>query len=278
MRQTTDATQSILQRMKRKQLVLPTEHGSWAWFFVPFSVGALVGGKLSLPVWLTLVGGLSLFLMRTPATVLYRIQRKRARKADRAPAMAWIGVLTAVAVVALIGLLILGRAVLLWLLLPLTAVFTLYLIASRRGRAGLRSLGMEVAGATALAGMAPAALVAAEGQFLATAWWLWLLTGLVNIMGAIYVRIRIADTHQRPTNRSLFLWANLFVLVNIIILVVLQMLPWGTALPFVFFVARAVWAIQKPRPVANVRNFGFVEIGVELTSGVLIALMFIGAV
>ncbi len=181
----------ILRRMWRKQLILPAEHGSWSWLLVPFAVGAFIGGTLHPVVWLVLGGGFAVFLMRQPATVLYRVRRGRARQSDGLPALVWLLLLGVIAVGSLIGLLNFGRGVLLWLIIPLTAVFGFYLLGSRRGKAGLRTLWMELAGAVALAGMAPAALIAAEGALSQQAWMLWLLMGLQNGLGAIYVRLRM---------------------------------------------------------------------------------------
>ena len=48
----------------RKHIVMPTEHGSWAWLLVPFFVGTAVAGKVNLPVVLTLIGGLAVFFLR----------------------------------------------------------------------------------------------------------------------------------------------------------------------------------------------------------------------
>jgi hypothetical protein len=267
------STQSIWQRMKRKQLILPTEHGSWSWLLVPFAVGVIVGGQLSLAVCLTLIGGLSFFLMRQPATVLYRVRRKRARSRDAAPAVGWLVVLGIAALLALVGLLILERGVLLLLLLPLSAVFAFYLFASRRGRAGVRSLGMELAGAIALAAMAAAALIAAEGVVSTTAWMLWTVMALVNGLGAIYVRLRITDTYQRHTHRLFVVWMHVMGLVLVVIFVVMELIVWTTAVPFILLLGRAVWVAQKPRPVAHIKAFGFLELGIELVSGVWIALL-----
>lgn len=59
----------------RKSLVLPAEHGAWAWLMVPFVVGSSVAGQLHPAIFLTLVGGLAAFLMRQPATIWLRIRQ-----------------------------------------------------------------------------------------------------------------------------------------------------------------------------------------------------------
>ncbi|MCA9973537.1 MAG: YwiC-like family protein, partial [Anaerolineales bacterium] len=65
--------------MWRKQLVLPAEHGAWAWLLVPFAVGAAEAGRLGAAVWLLLPTCLALFLLRQPATVWLRARQGRAR-------------------------------------------------------------------------------------------------------------------------------------------------------------------------------------------------------
>ena len=74
-------------RLFRKNLVIPTEHGSWSWLLAPFFVGAGVAsqvgageGQSLLPLAFTLVGGLCAFLVRQPASAWLRIRRGRARR------------------------------------------------------------------------------------------------------------------------------------------------------------------------------------------------------
>jgi len=43
------------------------------------------------------------------------------------------------------------------------------------------------------------------------------------------------------------------------------------AVPFAGFLVRGLWAVQQPRPVPNMKRFGFTEVGVELLGGALIA-------
>jgi hypothetical protein len=264
----------ILRRMWRKQLILPAEHGSWSWLLVPFAVGAVLGGLMHVAVWLAFLGGFAVFLMRQPATVWFRVRRGRARQSDGTAALAWLSLLALVAVGSLFSLLWLGRGALLWLMIPLTVVFAFYIVGSRRGRAGLRTLWMELAGAVALAGMAPAALIAAEGFLSQRAWMLWLLMGLQNGLGAIYVRLRIADTHERPFHRTSVIWWHVGGLLIVIAAVIGGMIPSGGFVPFIGFLLRAVWAVQQVRPVANVKQFGFVEVGVEVISGIWLVVLY----
>lgn len=254
----------------RKHIVLPAEHGSWAWLFVPFTVGTAVAGQFTLSSLLVLLGGLAVFMLRQPATVWFRARRGRARKGDGRLAAMWIVIWSVVGLACLMGLLLLGRTALAWLLLPTLAIMGLYVVAARYGRSGLRSLGMETAGAAALALMAPAAVIAATGALSGLAWGLWGVMAGQNVLGAWYVRLRIHDSHQRAINRTAVWLAHALGLLLVILASAWQLVPWPIVVPYATFLARAIWAAAAPRPVTHVKRFGFLELGVEITSGLWI--------
>lgn len=262
----------------RKTLVVPTEHGAWSWLLVPFLVGALVGSLAGQPapfsglaLVFTLVGGLSAYMSRQPATALLRIRRGRGRKADESLALGWTLGFALVAALCLLGLLALNRIALAALILPFAAVLVMYLLASRSGRAALRALSMELTGAVGLALMAPAAYIAATGAVDATTWKLWLLLATQNALGVLYVRVRLADTHERPASRQLLLGGHGAALLLVAAGAALTWWSWLAVIPFVGFLLRAAWVYQQPRPVPNVKRFGFTEVGVEIAGGLLIA-------
>jgi hypothetical protein len=261
------------RRPFRKNLVIPAEHGAWSWLLVPFGVGVAVAGQAGLPVILTLIGGLCAFLVRQPAAAWLRTRsgRGRAGRADEPLAAGWTVGLGTAAALCLAGLLALGRSSLLWLLVPALAVLLLYLAATRSGRAGMRTVWMELSGAVALALMAPAALIAASGRLDALAWALWGLMGLHNALGVLYVRLRLADSHHRPVNRAAVAWGHAAGLAAVAVAAWLGWVPPATALPLVGLLGRAVWAARRPRPVNDVRRFGFAELAVEVLSGAWIA-------
>jgi hypothetical protein len=59
---------------------------------------------------LTLVGGLSAYMIRQPATATLRIRQGRGRQADRSLALGWAAGFALVALLCLLGLLALGAA------------------------------------------------------------------------------------------------------------------------------------------------------------------------
>lgn len=272
-------TQAAISRRRlfRKSLILPTEHGSWSWLLVPFFVGAAIpsgvgqaGDSALLASALTLIGGLCAFLVRQPASGWLRIRRGRASRADEPLAAVWTLGLVLVAGLCLAGLLALGRTALLWLVIPFALVLILYLVATRRGRAAMRALWTELIGALGLALMAPAAAIAVTGALGGVAWAVWGLMGLQNALGVLYVRLRLADTHRRPAKRSMVLWGHAVGLGLVVMAALFKWVPPLAVIPFVVVLLRAAWAVREPRPVVNVRRFGFTEVGVEALSGLWI--------
>lgn len=262
----------------RKSLVIPTEHGAWSWLLVPWLTGAVVGlaTPISAPLpilalVLTLVGGLSAYMIRQPATAWVRIRRGRGRKADQPLALGWTLGFSLAALLCLLGLFLLGRTALLGLALPFAVILLAYLLAARRGRAAMRSLWMELAGAAGLALTASAAYIAVTGQLTATALALWGLLALQNATGVFYVRQRLAGDKQHDANRGLTLWGHAAAFAAVAASGALGWTPWLAAVPFAGFLVRGLWAVQQPRPVPNMKRFGFTEVGVELLGGALIA-------
>lgn len=269
------------QKIFRKKLVLPTEHGAWAWLIIPFVVGAAVAGKLgpfgekaALSLFLTFIGGLCAFLMRQPATVWLRARQGKARRTDEPLAAGWTSSFAILAGLCLLGLLALERTALLWLLFPFVAILGLYLAAALKGRAERRALWMELAGAVGLALMAPAAFIAATERLDPAIWPLWVIMAMQNALSVFYVRLRLADTHRRPTNRAYVFWAHLTGVVVVLMAGLTDLAPLLPALPFIGFLGRAVWAVRGPRLVNNVRRFGFTELGIEILAGLWIAVSY----
>ena len=258
-------------RWFRKSLVIPAEHGSWSWLLVPYFVGVIVAGQWSLASLLVLIGGFSGYLVRQPLTSWLRIRDGRGRKSDLTLAVGWSVGLALVSVLSLLGLLLMGRAALLWLLVPIAGIFIAYIFAARQKRASTRTLGMEVAGAAGLAAMAPAAYIASTTHLDSVAWFLWVLMAAQNTVGVMYVRLRLADTHKRAINRVNVMAYHVFVLLVVVVSAGAGWVPWLAALPFAAYLVRAVWATARERPVDNIKRFGFTEVGVEIVGGILIA-------
>lgn len=248
-------------------MLLPAEHGSWAWLLVPFGVGTAVARSFSLPVWLVLVGALAAFLLRQPATLWLRARQGKAGQAQGQTAVRWVIGLGTVALLCLAGLLGQGRWLLLWLLLPPLLILLGYLLVAQRRPADVRSLWLELAGAAVLALLAPAATIAATNRLDLTAWLLWGLLAGQNVLGVLYVRLRIGDTHKRPLARRPTLLIHWLALAVTICLWWLNLIQLPALLPYLFFALRLAWLFPQPRPIANIKRFGFAEMGVEILGG-----------
>ena len=259
----------------RKRLLLPAEHGSWSWFLVPFAAGVIVAGSWTTITWLVLLGGLALFFMRTPATVWVRIRSGRGRRADEPLAAGWTLAFGALALLSLAGLLALGASTLLWLLIPIIPLLAANLLLGFSKPSNVRTLWMELAGAAGLALMAPAAYLAGGEPLVSVAFWLWLLFTLQDGLGVLYVRRRLADTHRRPTPRAPLLLGHVAALTTVSLLVLNGQFWWPALVPFIVFTARAIWAVGQPRPLSNIKRFGFLEIGVEIAGALCFILAFV---
>ncbi|MBX3056591.1 MAG: YwiC-like family protein [Anaerolineae bacterium] len=258
----------------RKQLLLPAEHGSWSWLLVPYLVGTAVAGTFNLATLLVLVGGLALFLLRQPATVWLRIRQGRGRQSDAPIVRRLVFGLSGVALLCLLGLLALGVTAIVWLALPVAGLLAVYVAAALGRQTSVRVLWMELAGAAGLALTAPAAMIAATGQITAVAWWLWLLLALLNVLGVLYVRLRLADTHGREADRRSMLLVHLACVGMVTAVAFTGHIPYFTILPFVALAGRALWAYPRIRPIPNIKKFGFTEVGVELACGLLLILAY----
>lgn len=265
----TQMSQAKTKRF-RKQLVMPAEHGSWAWLLVPYFVGVGIAGGLNLAALLVLIGGLALFLLRQPAIIWLRIWQGRGRKRDL-PIVRRLGLgLSGLALLCLFGLIGLGATAVLWLTVPVTILLVMYVAAALGKQTSTRTLWMELVGAAGLALTAPAAMIATTGQMRQDIWFVWGLMALQNGLGVLYVRLRIADTHERPSDRRPMLLIHALGFLLVLGTAVIQLIPLLAALPFLGFLIRALWTFPKPRLIPNIKQFGFLEIGVEILSGLFI--------
>lgn len=270
-------TTSTTSNKFRKQLLLPAEHGSWSWLLVPYFVGVAVGGGFNLATILVLIGGLALFLLRQPASIWVRIKQGKGRGSDLPIVQKLTIGLSMVVLLVLVGLLALELTEMLLFAIPVGALLLVYAFAKFSGRTSVRSLWVQLLGAIGLALMAPAAIMAAtDGAQSLDVWVIYGLMAAFNVFGILYVRLRIMDTHKRPSSRSLVLWAHILVLTAVSVLAFLQIIPLLATLPFIGLFIRAIWVYNKPRPIPNIKKFGFTEVGVKIIEGVVIIIAYWG--
>lgn len=265
----------LWRRLWRRQLILPAEHGAWAWLSFPFLVGLALAGGWHPAVWLTLAAALAIFLLRQPATLWLRVRRGKARASDGPLALIWMAILLGVAALSLAGLTWIGRGAV-WQLAPaITALLAAYLLVAGYGPAAVRTTWLELLGAAGLAVTAPAALASVTGRLTTEAWLVWGVMGSLNILGVLYVRLRLADTHQRRPARTPLIIVHLLMLGLAAGAALAGWLPPFIPWLYVALLGRAGWVWAAPRPIPHIRRFGFQEVGVEALLALGVALSFL---
>jgi len=180
-----------------RRVVLPTEHGGWAFLAEPMLLGLLVAPSLSGA--LLTVAALAAFLSRQPLRTVLLDRRRgkrhpRTRVAERALAAALVVTAGAAAGAVLRAegpvLLALG------LISPFAATVLAFDLALRP-----RHLAAEVAGGLAVGGLA-SAIAIARGWPLAPAFALWVVLAARAAPSILYVRARLRLERGAPIRRS----------------------------------------------------------------------------
>jgi YwiC-like protein len=274
---------TILQRERRRALVVPREHGAWGMLLVPLATGATVGvvsGGRVIPVSLLATAVLAVFWLRTPleswlGTGVVRVQTREERHLVRRFVLA----LSAVALVAWSALLWQGKnQELIWLGMIAGTAFAAQVFLKHRGRS--TRMAAEVIGALALTSTGPAAYSVAIGWLDATAWLLWLLNWMFAADQIHFVWLRIRGARASTLSEKLAQgWS--FVLGQILLIGMLAMarhfkwLPPFTWIAFAPVLFRGfVWFAKKPQPI-EVRRLGWTEMAHAVGFGVLLSFSFV---
>lgn len=181
-----------------RAVAIPSEHGGWGLTAEPALLGLLVAPSVAGA--LLAVAALVAFVLRTPLEVVL-VDRRRGRRLARTDVAARFVLAEGLLLVALVG----AAAVLagdgrfwipLALALPVVAIELAYDVRSRR-----RRLVPELAGALAVAAVAPAVALAggADGVLAAG---LWALLAARSAASIPYVRDQVARLHGRSGPRG----------------------------------------------------------------------------
>lgn len=272
---------AIWRRMWRKSLILPAEHGAWSWLIVPFLVGLTLGRPWHIAQLPAALLALTIFLLRQPLTVLLRVQRGRARRDDGLPALIWLLGLLVLAALCLASLSLLRRSALAGLLPVVAVVGLLYLAAVLRGASSVRTVWLQLVGAAGLAVTAPLAVTAASNQLTTWEWGLWGVMAGLNVLGALYVRQRVAEAHGRAMSRQPMLIGHALGCLLAVGVAWWQYIPWLVVPAFGALALRAAWlALRAPQASAagqtraDIRGIGLVETCVELLGGLWVVLSY----
>jgi hypothetical protein len=261
----------MLDRRRIIRVISPAEHGSWGWLLIPFVAGVVVAGTLNLPAAIFLLASLSAFLLRQPAAVWLRCRIGRSDPAKQAIASSLTISLFILAATSMAALLFWKRYQLWWIVILFVVLFSAYLYANLSGKTVLRSLWNEIFAAVGLASTSPAVIIAANGGITRPQLAIGIFMAIQNVMGALYIRLRIADQHGLKANRFSVLSTHaLGVLFSMGICLYLNLNPFLIA-PFLLALIRSIWFAAKPEPVASMKRLGFTEVAFELASALWIA-------
>ena len=241
-------------RFLRKTFVVPTEHGSWAWWLAPFVVGAGVGGSLGVDTALLFATVLCGFLLHQPAVIAVKARTGRRRPDDLRPALVWIVLLGLASSAAALVLVLRGLGTDLLALAPVGALFVaqLTLVARRSER---RAVLVQIGGAALLFLVAPAAYAVSGGALDARGWILGGLCalGIAAAVANVYLLLAqggwkaLPPIAARLRHGRATLGLHALGLAAATALAALGHAPWAGLVPFVATAAEALDTVLRPR-------------------------------
>lgn len=266
---TSGAKPPQTRKVKLKTIVIPQEHGGWAFVLNPILLALLV--QPSLWGFGLGVAALSAFLVHQPFKLWwkdYRVGRVIARTPIARNFMLIYG---GVALVAF-GAVLLNNP--LDYLLPLVLAFPLAMMQlsyDALGRA--RELIPELCGAVALAAVGPAMTVLG-GWELGEAMLLWLLLVIWATTSIVYVRVRLRLERRRVGDYDLHYVALLHGggLILVLALANSGALSWLVVLAMVLLAGRAAWGLSPLRRPVKAIRVGIMEVIFGLCYTLLLAL------
>lgn len=179
-----------MEKLFKKQVALPQDHGSWVFILSPMAIGLFAGGRFNIASLYFLIAGMSAFLIRQPLTIAIKAYSGRRPKTDLLPAGFWILIYSLLCLLSLILLFSDGYGYLLYLAVPGLLVFLWHLwLVSRRSER--RQINIEVIATGVLSLAAPAAYWTGIEQYSSTGWWLWIFTWLQSAASIVYAYLRL---------------------------------------------------------------------------------------
>ena len=263
----TAVSTKTASRWLKKIYALPAEHGAWALWLGPLTIGIGAGGWNGAPTLLLALAQLFVFLSRQPLLILVKALSGRRSRADAGPALAWLIAYASLAVVFGVMLIAAGFPQLVWVVVPV-APMLLWQIALVRERAE-RQMTIELAGSGMLALAAPTAYYVATGTVDATAILLWILCWLQSAAAIVYVYLRLAQrrlTEMPPVPERLRMGrrAMTYAAVNLAIsigLALTRLAPPLTPVAFAAMLAQVVTGTRAPGVGVKPTRIGFAQVG-----------------
>ena len=265
---------------RRRQLVVPREHGAWGILLVPLVTGAalglLSGGSAAGLVPFT-AAALALFWLRTPVESWMGTAPVHARTPDEFRLVRrTAGALVLISLAALAGVFRGFRnAALVWIGAAAGAAFAGQVIVRRAWRRARTSA--QMLGALGLTSTSAAAYYVATGRLDRAAWSVWAANFLFAGNQVHYVQVRIRAAHTAARGEALaigrwFLAGQVGLIAVLAASVAGRVLPWPATLAFAPVLVRGfAWFRARPEPLA-IRSLGKRELLYACAFGVLLVL------
>lgn len=245
---------AIRQKLFRKHIAVPQDHGSWVFIISPLLIGIFASGRFNFATLHLTLAAMAAFMLRQPATVLIKIYAGRRSREELTAARFWFTFYAVIALAALIGLMLEGFAYLLYLAAPGVPVFAwhLWLVSKREER---KQVNVEIIATGVLSLAAPAAYWVGVGRYDPAGWWLWLLIWFQTAASIVYAYLRLEQREWKSIpnrwNRFRAGWrAYLYTSFNLLTVLILGI---GTnALPKLLFIPylaqwlETTWGIEHP--------------------------------
>ncbi|GAB4460059.1 MAG: hypothetical protein Kow0070_15780 [Anaerolineales bacterium] len=246
----------------RKHIAIPQDHGSWVFILSPLLIG-IFAGRTFTPASLSLViAAMSAFMLRQPAATLIKIYSRRRSRDDLPAARFWFLAYAAIALIALTALILNGFSDLLYLAAPGIPVFAwhLWLVSKREER---RQVNVEIIATGVLALAAPAAYWVGVSRYDPAGWWLWGLVWFQSAASIVYAYLRLeqreqakgaalSDQSKGPERSGMWkmgwraaLYTS-FNLASVLILGLINVLPRLLFLPYLIQWLETMWGITHP--------------------------------
>ena len=242
-----------MQKIFRKQIFLPQDHGSWVFIFSPLLVGLFAGGQFTFASFSLVIAAIAAFLIRQPITIMVKAYSGRRSKDDLPAARFWVMVYCLIALAALIGLILNGFTYILYLAVPGAPVFAwhLWLVSRREER---RQAGVEIVAIGVLSLATPAAYWVGVGGYDPSGWWLWALVWMQSAASIVYDYLRLEQREWKSVpnrwNRfrsgtRAYLYTS-FNVASVLALGLVSVLPRFLFLPYLIQWMETMWGIDHP--------------------------------
>ncbi|HTP01276.1 MAG TPA: YwiC-like family protein [Anaerolineales bacterium] len=242
-----------MNRVLRKEIAIPQDHGSWVFILSPLVIGIFAGNSFGLDSVVMVIAAMDAFLLRQPLTTLVKIYSGRRPRTDLPAAVFWTALYCVIGLLAVVGLVLLGDGYVVYLAIPGVPVFAWHLwLVSRR--AERKQAGVELIATGVLSLAAPGAYWVGIGRYDPFGWWLWLLTWLQSAASIRYAYLRLEQrvlpaAPDRATQWRMARQAIAYTSFNVVFTVGLGLagiLPRLIFIPYAVQWLEALWGTTHP--------------------------------